>query len=344
MIDDVMYAKRKGNINASSVGNILNIGKFGKRKDVMREMVRQHFDAPREVMDNVAIDHGNYYEQIAFDCFNNEIKQIIKNGNLGAKKLLCKKINKEYKTKKANIGSGWSFGATPDGILENGWGLEIKCPFAKMSGNIKNSLKETGTTDCLVSIFDKSMEHYYAQIQVQAYVFDLEAVYFYQFAGDKAGKGEIVKRNDDYLNGKIKLLNDFYSDYLKTIASDELSKEHLQDLEFTIDFDHLEHDKFLEKINYLSKMQEKQKEIKLIVDESKEQLKQMVMDYKDKNDVCANKFIVKKENDKRSLLTLFETKRKKIDFDKIIKDNGISNAVLDDYSKISKSIGFKVTV
>ena len=59
------FAARKDRITGSSVGAILNMSPFMKPDDVMRQMVREHHNYPREFIGNAATAYGTFHERIA---------------------------------------------------------------------------------------------------------------------------------------------------------------------------------------------------------------------------------------------------------------------------------------
>ena len=59
------FEKRKGRITGSNVGAILGRSPFMKRKDVMRNMVREYHGYPSEFTGNIATNYGTHNEPIA---------------------------------------------------------------------------------------------------------------------------------------------------------------------------------------------------------------------------------------------------------------------------------------
>lgn len=354
MISNENYLLRKDNINASAVGKILGYAPDGQgtADDVLREMVRLHFDAPRVELDNIAVNYGSECELIAFDSRNAEIQKSIDAGNTQLKEYLCDEINTTYDIKQFVGAVGWWFGATPDGVLRNNkYGLEIKVPFGK-TGRIKNqkNREKLGTTECLEPMclpdgtVNPKMMHYYCQIQVQAFVWGFDAVRLYQWVSENAALEEWVPRDDAFLSSKMDALNDFYDLFIKTIDSPELSKRHLQPLVATVDESSSEYDDMMKNITQLQLLEQDAKIANEAIKQFKDSLKSQVIAYKQNNDVCANKLALPRYNDKDALLTLFTTNRKKVDTDKLYKDNGISQTVVDSYTKVSSSTSFRVTL
>lgn len=63
---------RVGRITGSRVGAILGLNPYSKRADVLREMVREHFDAPREFTGNDATRYGQEHEPDALAAYEAE--------------------------------------------------------------------------------------------------------------------------------------------------------------------------------------------------------------------------------------------------------------------------------
>lgn len=150
-------------------------------------------------IDNEYTKHGNYYEPIAIKIF--EKKHNLKVYPIG---LL---IHKKYPY----------IGASPDGILVNNKILEIKCPLKrKINGNISLN--------------------YYAQVQLQLEVTNIDKAYFYEcefkeydnknscnsyFSGFNKNNGKywnlendnllIIERNTKWFNDNISKFISFYS-------------------------------------------------------------------------------------------------------------------------------------
>lgn len=57
-MDNGLSELRIGRITGSRVGAILGLNPYSKRQDVLREMVREHFNAPREFVGNDATRYG----------------------------------------------------------------------------------------------------------------------------------------------------------------------------------------------------------------------------------------------------------------------------------------------
>src|SRR5690606_37483111 len=102
---------RVGRITASRVGAILGLAPYQTREGVMREMVREYHGAPSEAQSNIATDYGTNHEDGALIDYRLET---------GTNPEIVGFITKE----------DWA-GCSPDGLIGDHAGLEIKCPFGK---------------------------------------------------------------------------------------------------------------------------------------------------------------------------------------------------------------------
>ena len=144
------FEARKGRITASSVGAILGHAPYATRDDVMRRMVREYHGAPEEFEGNIATEYGTRNEAGALTEYvmetGNEVKQI------------------GFVTRE-----DWA-GCSPDGLIGEDGGLEIKCPF----GLRKDEAPAFKTL--------KEQPHYYDQIQFSLWVTGRKWWDFYQWS------------------------------------------------------------------------------------------------------------------------------------------------------------------
>jgi putative phage-type endonuclease len=144
------FEARKGRITASSVGAILGHAPYATRDDVMRRMVREYHGAPEEFEGNIATEYGTRNEAGALTEYimetGNEVEQI------GF-------VTLEH----------WA-GCSPDGLIGEDGGLEIKCPF----GLRKDEAPAFKTL--------KEQPHYYDQIQFSLWVTGRKWWDFYQWS------------------------------------------------------------------------------------------------------------------------------------------------------------------
>jgi len=112
-------------------------------------------------IDNIYMRHGNHYEPIAVEIFQKKMKETVFEIGL--------LVHKKYKY----------LGASPDGITSKHFLIEIKCPCSRLI---------TGS----ISL------HYYAQVQLQLEVADLEQCYFYECAFKEVNTKTECKNKEFY--------------------------------------------------------------------------------------------------------------------------------------------------
>lgn len=175
------FEARAGRITASSVGAILGHAPYATRDDVMRRMVREYHGAPSEFEGNIATDYGTRNEAGALTEYvmetGNNVEQI------GF-------VNYEH----------WA-GCSPDGLIGEDGGLEIKCPF--------------GLRKDVVPAFKplKEQPHYYDQIQFSLWVTYKLTWDFYQWS-PRGTKLETVGVDHDWQSYSLPRLRQFYAEYL----------------------------------------------------------------------------------------------------------------------------------
>lgn len=144
------FEARKGRITASSVGAILGHAPYATRDDIMRRMVREYHGAPEEFEGNIATEYGTRNEAGALTEYimetGNEVEQI------------------GFVTRE-----DWA-GCSPDGLIGEDGGLEIKCPF----GLRKDEAPAFKTL--------KEQPHYYDQVQFSLWVTGRKWWDFYQWS------------------------------------------------------------------------------------------------------------------------------------------------------------------
>lgn len=183
---------RKGRITASSVGAILGNAPYATRDDVMRRMVREWHDAPVEFEGNIATEYGARNEAGALAEYQMETGNRVEAVGF---------ITRE----------DWA-GCSPDGLIGDDWGLEIKCPF--------------GLRNDEVPAFKTLAEqpHYYDQIQFSLWVTGCNRWHFYQWS-PRGSSLEGVDVSEDWQNERLPRLRQFYAEYL---AERENPKIHLE--------------------------------------------------------------------------------------------------------------------
>jgi predicted phage-related endonuclease len=144
-------------------------------------MVREYCGALSEFTGNVATEYGNMNERLA--RFDYELKT-------GATVETTGFHTHDY--------DDW-LGASPDGFIGSNALVEFKCPFGLRNGGEFKSIDVQW--------------HYYAQMQIQMYVTNRTECDFVQWHKDGL-KIELVKRDTEYLNEILPVLEAFYNDYL----------------------------------------------------------------------------------------------------------------------------------
>lgn len=144
------FKARAGRITASSVGAILGHAPYATRDDVMRRMVREYHGAPEEFEGNIATEYGTRNEAGALTEY------IMETGN-------------EVESVGFVTREDWA-GCSPDGLIGEDGGLEIKCPF----GLRKDEAPAFKTL--------KEQPHYYDQVQFSLWVTGRKWWDFYQWS------------------------------------------------------------------------------------------------------------------------------------------------------------------
>lgn len=141
------FAQRKLRVTGSRAGAILGLSPWQSADDVLRAMVREHHGAPSEFVDNPAVQHGRLHEKRALLAFMRESEHMVEECGFF-----------EY---------GDKFGASPDGLTDDGGVLELKVPFSCRHGEEFKTLSE--------------QPHYYAQVQMEMLATGRSHAYFAQY-------------------------------------------------------------------------------------------------------------------------------------------------------------------
>ena len=200
------FEARKNRITASMAGAILGLSPYRTRDDVMRAMVREAFGAESEFTGNIATMHG----------VNNED---------GA--LVDYRIETTHEVEVIGFAErdAWA-GCSPDGLVGEKGGVEIKCPYSLRKADAPVPFK---TLD--------EQPHYGAQVQFSLWVTGRDWWHLFQYAPNGT-KLEIVYPDLDWQAVNIPLLQAFHAEYLEQIASAKRapgSCDHLADKRVTID-------------------------------------------------------------------------------------------------------------
>lgn len=198
---EAWYEARKGRVTASSVGAILGLSPFQTRDGVLRAMVREALGAPSEFPDPVPppVAWGTAMEATAVEQFKDETYL-------------------EVAPAPFVPYDDW-LGASPDGYVDDGALLEVKCPYG-----LRNDPEPI-----FKSVADQP--HYHAQMQVQLYCTERPACWFYQWTPHGSAKAFVV-RDNEWLATNIPRLRQFHAEYLDALREPE---EHLAPLRRVID-------------------------------------------------------------------------------------------------------------
>lgn len=176
------FEARKNRITASNVGAILGNNPYRTRHDAMRDMVREYHGAPREFTGNAATEWGTHNEDGAL--FDYKMKTTHEVEQVGL-------ITRE----------DWA-GASPDGLVGNKGGVEIKCPYGIRIAPCPVPFKPLA-----------DQPHYYDQVQFTLWVTQREWWHFFQWTINET-KLETVEVDADWQNKNLPRLRQFYAEYL----------------------------------------------------------------------------------------------------------------------------------
>ena len=168
------FAIRKTIVSATDAGTILGYNRFSSKTDLLKKKLSDD----DTMIESPAIDHGVFFEPIATKCYE-ELNGGVCVHDVGLV------IHPELK---------W-LGASPDGIMEDGRLLEIKCLYSRQFKN----------TDADIP------RQYWAQIQIQLEVCNIEECDLYQCIFKKVDRHEY--NGFDGIKGKEKRVYWVLRDY-----------------------------------------------------------------------------------------------------------------------------------
>ena len=174
--------QRTGKITGSRAGAILGVNPYSKPKDVLREMVREHFHAEREFTGNEATEWGNEHESVAIEAYE------ARTGNMVVEHGYIQHPDISF------------IGYSPDGSVKDGI-IEVKCPFSQ-------------------KIPDEIPAHYYAQVQLGMQVMDKETCDFVYWAPNGLHISP-VSRDEEWWVKSSPIFTDFYLEYNDAINDPE---------------------------------------------------------------------------------------------------------------------------
>lgn len=193
------FKARKKRVTGSVVGAILGLSPYSTRADAMRAMVRSALGVPSEFTGNAATEWGTAMEPMAIGEFEMETGHSVKPMPFVP-----------YED--------W-LGASPDGAVSDGQGLEVKCPYG-----IRNDPHPAFKT-----LADQP--HYYAQVQIEMYVCGWGGLTFYQWT-PHSSHTTFVHPDVPWLDENLPKLRQFYAEFLHEMENPE---EHLDPRRVTID-------------------------------------------------------------------------------------------------------------
>jgi putative phage-type endonuclease len=190
---DAWYQARVGKITASNVGAILGVSPYSTADDVMRSMVRDHFDAEREFKGNIATQWGEDHEAEAIAALERDQGVFVEACGLI--------VHPKHE---------W-LGASPDGLVGDDTVIEVKCPFKKEMFNLS------------------TRPDYMAQVQIQMACAKREFGLFGVWVPEYIEVTEVLY-DGDWFDEALPKLKEFHDSYLAIIADDELAEPYLEDL------------------------------------------------------------------------------------------------------------------
>lgn len=171
--------QREGRITASSIGAIMGYNDYVSRDDIMERMLYgSNFDG------NAATEWGTFNEAGAIVEFEMETGLSVSPAPF---------VQFE----------DW-MGASPDGYVNDGRLIEVKCPFGIRNGGEFKSIKD--------------QPHYLLQIQMQLFVTKKQECWFYQWTPHSTML-EVVKYDKEFINDMLIEARSFYEEYLNARVS-----------------------------------------------------------------------------------------------------------------------------
>lgn len=190
------HKARKGRITASMVGAILGMSPYMSRNDAMRVMVRTREGAEQEFTGNIATEWGNNNEDGARIEFEMETGLTV--DQVGFIPL-----------------EDWA-GISPDALIGDSAGVEIKCPFGLRKADAPVPFKTLA-----------EQPHYEAQVQFSLYVTGREKWHFFQWAPNGTVL-ETIYPDLDWQARHIPALKQFYAEFLEEPADDHLAPKRVE--------------------------------------------------------------------------------------------------------------------
>lgn len=191
------HKARTGRITGSRVGAILGHCEWKTRDGVMREMVRQHFGAPKEEDNSFILAHGRKWENEALRAAEKELGGLIESAGLI--------VSEQH---------DW-IAVSPDGFLTPRAGVEVKAPWKRSLDRVVSD--ESYHDQCLLSMVVCDADFWY----LLGYDTEMGGVEFRRFTRMDA---------DNWFHKHFPAIEEFRDEYLKTIKTKKLHKPHLEPL------------------------------------------------------------------------------------------------------------------
>lgn len=176
------HEARKNRITASMVGAILGHNPYMTRDDAMRAMVRDSIGEPAEFTGNVATEYGTHHEPGALIEYKMETLHEVEQVGF---------ITRE----------DWA-GCSPDGLIGERGGVELKCPYGLRRAQYPVQFKSLD-----------EQPHYEAQVQFSLWVTGREWWSFFQWCPADTYH-RVVKVDTDWQNENLPRLKQFYAEFL----------------------------------------------------------------------------------------------------------------------------------
>ena len=196
---DEWHEARKGLITASSVGAILGHSPNATRADVMRRMVREAHGAEKEFNGNIATEYGTRNEDGALVEYRIETGHEVQAVGFIARE-------------------DWA-GCSPDGLIGDIGGLEIKCPFGKRKDDVPQ----------FKTLADQP--HYLDQVQFSLWVTGREWWDFFQWS-PRGTALERIEPDQQWRDTNLPILRQFHAEYLDAVKEPD---DHLKPRRIVID-------------------------------------------------------------------------------------------------------------
>jgi putative phage-type endonuclease len=180
------FSARRHRLTGSNVGAALGLNPWKTPDDLIRQMVRAYHDAPAEFVGNVATEYGQLHEPLAIMEYM---------GKTGNHPIECGFFVHPIHE--------W-LGASPDALIDEDGGLEVKCPFSQRN----KAVPEFKTA--------AEQEHYYAQMQVEMACAGRDWFDFYQWA-PKGDSLERVYFDPGWWSQNLPAMQAFYERYLSEL-------------------------------------------------------------------------------------------------------------------------------